>query len=141
MKTLEQVLGGYKSETLDGRDLTRLADFVPEDQLSRLGVSLKDEFIGKHQCKEWTRENILNQLRKDVEFGFKKALRQRGISSSLMFNVVQMWNWILEDGLEDFEDYAEYGLPLFKATAEKYGFPNPIGEDRGNEYHYSAGAE
>ena len=29
-----------------------------------------------------------------------------------------------------------YGLPLFKATAEKYGFDNPIGDDTGRENYY-----
>lgn len=46
-----------------------------------------------------------------------------------------MWNWILEDGLEnwDVNDYTQYGLPLFKATAQKYGFDNPIDDDECNE--------
>lgn len=35
--------------------------------------------------REWTRENILEQLKSDVEFGFEKALDQRGISASLMW--------------------------------------------------------
>lgn len=30
-------------------------------------------------------------------------------------------------------DYRFYGLPLFKATAVKYGWNNPIGEDSGRE--------
>ena len=49
-----------------------------------------------------------------------------------------MWNWILEEGLEDWDDdnYAMYGLPLFKATAVKYGFENPIGDDNGDESYY-----
>ena len=56
-----------------------------------------------------------------------------------MFEVVKMWNWILEEGLENFSDndYAQYGLPLFKATAIKYGFDNPIGTDSGCEFKYS----
>lgn len=138
MKTLEQVFESYKSNTIDGRDVSRLAQFVPEDQLHRIGESLKEEYIGKHQHIEFTRENVLKQLEDDVAFGFKKALDQRGISSSLMWEVVQMWNWILEEGLEDFDedDYAQYGLPLFKATAVKYGFDNPIGNDYGNEDKY-----
>lgn len=53
-----------------------------------------------------------------------------------MYEVVQMWNCILEEGLEDFDSYAMYGLPLFKATAVKYGFDNPIGDDTGAEDHY-----
>ena len=33
------------------------------------------------------------------------------------------WNQVLEEGLENYpeENYAMYGLPLFKATAVKYG--------------------
>jgi hypothetical protein len=31
------------------------------------------------------------------------------------------------------DDYQMYGLPLFKATALKYGWDNPIGEDSGSE--------
>jgi hypothetical protein len=30
-----------------------------------------------------------------------------------------------------------YGLPIFKATAQKYGFNNPIGEDTGSEEKYN----
>ena len=82
---------------------------------------------------------MLKQLKEDVEFGFEKALNKRGISSSLMFEVVRFWNWVLEEGLEDWDEdnYAMYGLPLFKATAVKYGWDNPIGDDNGDENKYS----
>lgn len=138
MKSLEQVKQTYKSETLDGRDLNRLSQFIPEDQLKDFGLELKEEAKGTWKHIEFTEENILIQLEKDVAFGFEKALDQRGISSSLMHNVVQMWNWILEDGLENFDTYAQYGLPLFKATAIKYGFENPIGNDKGDEEKYAS---
>ena len=137
MKTLDFVIENYKSETLDGRDLNRLAQFVPKERLTEIGLSLKNE-NAEWDHKEFTRENILEQLKSDVEFGFEKALDKRGLSADMMHSVVQMWNWILEEGLEDFDDYAQYGLPLFKATAIKYGFDNPIGEDKGTEYKYSS---
>lgn len=139
MKTLEQIASSYKSQAFDGRDLARLSQFIPEEKLSEFGLELHEEYVGKHVAIEFTRENVLKQLEKDVEFGFEKALGRRGISSDLMFNVVMMWNWVLEEGLEDFDenDYAQYGLPLFKATAVKYGFENPIGDDYGNEYCYA----
>ena len=129
MKTLHQVKEMYKSDTLDGRDLYRLAKFIPEEELKDFGLTLKEECRGNHKNIEFTKENILKQLEKDVKFGFEKALNQRGISASLMFEVVMMWNWILEEGLENFNknNYAQYGLPLFKVTAIKYGFENPIG--------------
>jgi hypothetical protein len=107
--------------------------------LFRLGLEVKEDFKENREVLEFTRENVLKQLEKDVAFGFEKALGQRGISSSLMYSVVKMWNWILEEGLEDFESYAQYGLPLFKATAVKYNFDNPIGDDYGDEEHYACG--
>lgn len=69
----------------------------------------------------------------------EKALDQRGISASLMFYVVLRWNQVLEEGLENYpeENYAMYGLPLFKATAVKYGWENPIGDDNGDEEFYN----
>ena len=136
MKTLEQIKN-YTSSAIDGRDIHRLMDFIPEDNLKDFGIELKDEYKGKHKHKKLTKNNILRVLKKDVEFGFEKALNKRGISSSLMYGVVSMWNWILEEGLEDFDDYPQYGLPLFKATAEKYGFDNPIGDDSGCESIYN----
>lgn len=137
MKTLDYIKDHYKFDTLDGRDLSRLAQFIPEKDLKDFGIKLKPEYIGQHVHIPFTKENVLAQLEKDVEFGFEKALDQRGISSSLMADVVMMWNWILEDGLEDFDEYPMYGLPIFKATAIKYGFENPIGDDTGSEDYYN----
>jgi len=140
MKTLEYIAENRKSRCLDGRDFNRLAQFIPFDMLPKFGIEPNDEWNDKEKwdahIKPFTRENILKQLEKDVAFGFEKALNKRGISSSLMYEVVQMWNWILEEGLEDFDDYPMYGLPLFKATAVKYGFVNPIGGDTGSEDEY-----
>lgn len=137
MKTLEQIKGSHEFGAVDGRDLARLAQFIPESELKNWGLELKKEAVGTHEHKPFTRENVLCQLKEDVEFGFEKALDQRGLSSSVMAEVVKMWNWILEEGLEDFDDYPMYGLPIFKATAVKYGFDNPIGEDSGEEEKYN----
>jgi len=142
MKTLQQIYDGYKSECLDGRDLHRLVMFVPKEDAHKIGLEFKNDV--DHTPIDFTKENIIKQLKNDVEFGFVKALNKRGISASLMYEVVMMWNWILEDGLEDWDDdsgYAQYGLPLFKAIAVKYGFDNPIGDDKGDEFKYSAEAD
>ena len=137
MKTLEEISNEYKSDSLDGRDLNRLAQFIPEEMLEKFGLTLNDGFVGNHITVPFTRENVLKQLEKDVAFGFEKALNQRGISAGLMHDVVLMWNWVLQEGLENFDDYAMYGLPVFKATAVKYGFENPIGDDAGSEEKYN----
>ena len=140
MKTIEEILNNYKewATVLDDRFGARLCQFLTEEQIKSIGFSIKEEFKGKHIAKEWTRENILEQLKDDVEFGFEKALDQRGISSELMFDVVLKWNKVLEEGLENWDEdhYAMYGLPLFKATAVKYGWDNPIGDDDGDESKY-----
>ena len=141
MKTLQQIKTDYKSKTLDGRELLRLSQFIPENELYNFfGIVLKPDYVGKHKHIPFTRENVLAQLKEDVEFGFDKALNKRGISASLMFQTVMFWNWVLEEGLENFDksNYAQYGLPLFKATAIKYGFPNEIGDDDGDEDIYSS---
>lgn len=141
MKTIEEILKNYEEEWatfLDDRFGARLCQFLTEEQIESIGFSINEEYKGQHVPKEWTRENILEQLKDDVEFGFEKALNRRGISSGLMFDVVRKWNKVLEEGLEDWDEdhYAMYGLPLFKATAVKYGWDNPIGDDEGNESEY-----
>jgi hypothetical protein len=50
MKTIEQIVNGHKSKTLDGRDLSRLVEFLTEEQLTILGVELKDEYKGYFNC-------------------------------------------------------------------------------------------
>lgn len=138
MKTLEAVIAEFELQTIDGRDAYRLSEFVHFDQWHRIGVKLADGATPPLAPRPWTWEEILSQLRSDVAFGFEKALNQRGISAGLMYEVVKMWMRILEDPLAQMEEYAQYGLPLFKAVAVKYGFENPIGDDAGDEYKYSA---
>ena len=143
MKDLKDIVENYEKDGwgvfIDDRFGSRLTQFLTEEEIEKIGFKLKDEYKGKHQPKEWTRENILEQLEEDVAFGFEKALDRRGISSGLMFDVVLKWNRVLEEGLEDYDenDYAMYGLPLFKATAVKYGWDNPIGDDTGTESWYN----
>lgn len=138
MKAIKDMVKWFDDNgTFDGRDKMRLGSFLTEEELALFGISLKPEYIGTHKpTQEWTREGIIAQLKEDVAFGFEKALNQRGISASCMYEVVKMWNYALEEGLEDFEDYPNYGLPLFKATAIKYGFENPIDDDYGDEEKY-----
>ena len=139
MKTIEEIIKNYENyeTSIEDRFGRRLCQFLTREQMVKIGFELGGNV--DHIPKEWTRENIINQLKSDVEFGFEKALDKRGISSSLMFSVVMSWNKILEEGLEDWDEdnYRYYGLPLFKATALKYGFDNPIGDDYGDECKYN----
>ena len=145
MKTREDILAavraGKKSQSLDGRDFSRLANFFPISDWEVFGFTLAEGKTEKDvSIKDLTKENVLEQLKRDVDFGFEKALDQRGLSAGMMFEVVRMWMWVLDDELQHFNDneYAQYGLPLLKAVAVKYGFDNPIGEDKGNERKYAS---
>lgn len=132
---IKEVKGGRKSGSLDGRDYSRLIDFFDGEQFPIFGFELKTG--AEHVGKEFTEENVLEQVKKDIAFGFEKALDQRGLSAGAMYAVAQMWMWVLEDDLQHHDSYAMYGLPLFKAVAEKYGFENPIGGDSGAEQKYN----
>lgn len=128
---IEQIKNGKESECIDGRDFSRLACFFSEDQWHVLNIELKEG--STHEPVEYTEEAILVWLEKDLDFAFDKALNQRGISASLMYHVIKMWLWILEDDLQHFQEYAQYGLPLLKAVAVKYSLPNQIGDDTGSD--------
>lgn len=154
MKTLDEILSNYTFNCLDGRDMYRIWEFIPWDIIKNYPnflENIEEEYRNEEDWnklfnkKEYTRENIIEQLREDVEYGFEKALNRRGLSASLMFEVVRMWNWILDEDEElanwSLDNYAMYGLPLFKATALKYGFPNEIGDDNGDESYYGEDVE
>ena len=104
MKTLQEILNNYNEwgMFLEDRFGIRLCSFLTVGQAKAIGFGFKPEYAATHKPLQWTRENILAQLKKDVEFGFEKALDKRGISSELMFNVVSRWNKVLEEGLENF---------------------------------------
>ena len=103
----------------DRRFTKRFVSFLPTDEWEKFGFSYTgdDKFIPK----EWTKENVINQLKDDLDFAIEKATNQRGISASLMYNVLRSWCKVLENGLEDTE-YGWYGDKLIKAIDEYYSF-------------------
>ena len=147
MRTREQVKAAIKAgqaperganSFLDARDYARLADFFPVEEWSILDIKLK-EGAEPPVPEEWTEENVKAALGRDLAFAFEKALNKRGISASLMYEVIKMWCWVLgADDIAECKNYAQYGLPVLKAAAGRFGLPNPIGADRGNEEKYSA---
>ena len=130
MKTIDWVIEHYESleTSVDDRFARWLLIFLTIAQMLQLANGkfkiANDENAKEHDTEiiEWSRENILDQLKRDVEFGWEKACDERGISSGLMHEVVCAWNKILEEGLEEFDDYNPYGKPTFQATAKKYGW-------------------
>lgn len=134
---LDAISNGRESGSMDGRDYNRLAAFFTVEEMKVLGA--KPTNTETFVPIEFTLENILAQLKSDLDFAFEKALNKRGLSSSAMRAVIKMWMWILEDDLQNdpSDNYAMYGLPLLKAVAIKYNLPNEIGEDTGSEQKYN----
>jgi hypothetical protein len=125
MKTIKEILDNYKEYEvfLDDRFGVRLCQFLTIEEMGTIGFVYKDTEKAKaHEPKEWTEENILAQLKKDVEFGWEKACDERGISANLMYEVVKSWCKVLENKFADFDCYAPYGEPLFMAVAGEYGW-------------------
>jgi|CXWL01.1.fsa_nt_gi hypothetical protein len=138
LPTLEEALArafpAGTEPSLDGRDRTRLAQWLPEDQLHTIGMSLKEGATWTQT--EWNAETVTAQLTGDVAFGFDKALGKRSISASCMHEVLEMWHRILRPPF-DVPDYAHYGLPVIKAFATHFGLPDELGDDDGSEHRYS----
>ena len=136
MKTLEYVKNNInefeRDDFLDQRFTKRFIDFLDVSEWERFGF----KFTGnERKPKKWTEENILSQLKDDVEFGIEKAQNHRGISSELMAMVCLSWLDVLEDEDIDRDLYGWYGSELFKAIDKKYGF-GLINEDTFDDYFY-----
>lgn len=124
MKKIKDILNNYDNykTVLDDRFGSRFIVFLTIEEMESIGFELKDEYKKDWQPKDWNEENIIEQLKEDIEFGIEKAEDERGISSSLMFEVVKSWLKVLEDKetLEYFEDYYDYGLNGFYPARDKY---------------------
>ncbi len=111
----------FEEDTFFDRRFTkRFLDFVPVEEYEKYGF----KYTGEEELvpKEWTEENILEQLKKDVEFGYEKAVDERGISSELMAMVVNAWCKVLQNGLNLNGDDGWYHMEQFTTVAEHYGW-------------------
>lgn len=126
-QVLDEIKAGRGCRTIDGRDYRRLVDFFPVPDWSLFGFVYTGVDPLQRNPKPWTEEAIRTQLKRDVEFGLGKAGSQRGISSSLMVEVVAMWMWVLEDPeLAEVPDYYDYGVAYLEEVAAKYGIAGDL---------------
>lgn len=109
-----------EDDLLDRRFTKRFIDFIPTEEWEKYGF----KYIGEDDRvqKEWTEENILKQLKEDVEFGYMKAVDERGISSELMAMVVNAWCKVLQNGLGLNGNDGWYHKEQFTTVAEHYGW-------------------
>ena len=125
MKTLEYVKEHIdefeEDDFLDKRFTKRFVDFLPAEEWGQYGFRYTGEEA--YSPKEWTEENVLAQLKEDVEFGYMKAILERGISAELMAMVVNAWCKVLENGLNmDGEGTGPYHILQFETVAKHYGW-------------------
>ena len=125
MLAKEEVLKNYKKlETcIDNRFFKRICKYLTADEIESLEiVEFKDEEARNDwsPLKEWTEENIVEELVSDAEFGLQKAEDERGISSSLMTEVCEAWLFVLEDDELESSDWG-YNYHFFKDILDKYG--------------------
>ena len=118
---VKEHLDEFEEDTFFDRRFTkRFINFLPLEEWSQYGFSYigEDEYIQK----EWTEENVLEQLKQDVEFGYSKAEDERGISSELMAMVVNAWCKVLQNGLNLDGDDGWYHMKQFTIVADNYGW-------------------
>jgi len=109
-----------KDEFWDRRFTKRFIKFIPTEEWEKFGYRYtgEEEYIPK----EWTEENILKQLKEDVEFGYEKAKWERGISCELMAMVVNAWCKVLQNGLNLDGKDGRYHKKQFTTVAKHYGW-------------------
>ena len=124
MKSLEYVKTHIdefeKYAWIDARFTKRLLDFLPISEWKRFFRFTGE--VNPRTPKEWTEKNILEQLRRDVEFGWEKCVDERGISSELMAGVVNAWCKVLENGLDLNGSDGYYHRDQFINVAKHYGW-------------------
>lgn len=128
MKTVEELLK-YEFKCMDNRDKERIVDFCTVEQLKKIGVILIPAYEKEHKPITMTKELVLEQFKRDALLGQEKALNQRGVSSAMMYQVIRMWLWILEDPLYEVyncDTYHNYGLELFERVIDKYVFDRGV---------------
>lgn len=124
MKSLDYVKKHFsefeKDEWLDRRFTKRFLDFIPVEEWAqyRFSYTGDEPFIPT----EWTEKNILSQLKRDTQFGYEKAVDEKGISSELMAMVVNAWCKVLENGLDLNGNDGYYHIKQFTVVAEHYGW-------------------
>ena len=125
MKSLTDAMAFVKSWSgaIDDRDKGRFAEFVPFERIAEAGLDPADGTTKESwgDTTEWIEENVLKQLKEDVEFGLEKANGQRGLSAHCMFACVNMWYHLLENGLEE-DSYENYGVAFFEKVRDHYNW-------------------
>lgn len=130
MKSVSEIverLRGLQDDPTDqmfGWQSSDLLEYLPFEKAKEF---LKDGVLdGEWKTTTLTRESVLGEMRKYMEFALDKATGHRGISAGRSVEHFQAWVWLLGDSDEiDWKDYQNYGMPILRQVAEFYGFEFP----------------
>ncbi len=102
--------------TIDHRPKNRLTAYTPANQLADLNHSVAEGQTW--DPAPWDLETITPVFIVDLEFAIEKAENERGISASLMHDVIRMWLHAatLPEPDIDYGEGSGYGLAFFKAV-------------------------
>jgi hypothetical protein len=119
------LLGFEISELMLALDWDHVKQYLKENQ-----ENSKEEW--EVQLK--TDEDVVEQVKRYLPFAIEKAVDHRGISAGRSINHYRAWFWLMGDD-EMFElcgddsKFAQYGCPILKKIAEKYGVDTPKGHE------------
>ena len=142
MKPLTELLSNVENGSIHKEIIKYFEMFIPSESLEKGNycfVAYNEDGTDR-TVKEWTQENVLEQLKVMTALGFEFAFAHRGTSGAWNAIAIKIYLNLLDDGWD--KKLAKdpmtvlYYLPLLKAIAIKYGFENKIDGDEGNEDHY-----
>ncbi len=144
MKSLENLLEQVKDGKIHKEIMKYFVMFVPTSVCEEINYCVQaydENGEDVRVVKPWTEANVIEQMKEMTRIGFEFGLTHRGTSAAWMRQALCIYIYLIEDPdltkkLARDQMFVVYGLPLYKAIAVKYGFPNPIGDDEGNEEHY-----
>jgi len=91
---------------------------------------LKPEAVAEQWTPEYTTDDaVKKQIAEYMDFAVEKAVDHRGISAGRSVSHYRAWLWLIgDDELVAFcndDNYPNYGAPILKRIAEKYGINIP----------------
>ena len=73
-----------------------------------------------------TNDDVIAAMRDYMEFALGKATGHRGLSAGRSIDHYRGWLWLLgRDAEIDWDEYAQYGMPILKRICDLFGFPFP----------------
>ena len=139
MKTIEQALA-YDFMAVGGSDRMTMALFLPAEQHKKVGLELNDTGLAEFKPLSWDEENLLEELRSSLAWGFQHALAKDLITALDAVDDVTFVLFALDttqdQAFDTIGDIGPCGLKFFKWVANKFGLPDPLGTDTGEEDKY-----